>query len=86
MHRQVCAELEGMLSAVDDFRQFLGPELKAVTGNTSVIEEVSLMVSVSHMGWPWYQRSWTGRGTLASAQTGTQYCCWHFLPVPVRTY
>lgn len=46
---QVCAELEGMLSAVDDFRQFLGLELKAVTGNASVIEEVSIMVTVSCM-------------------------------------
>jgi len=36
-----------MLGSVDDFLQFLGPELKAVTGDPSVIEEVSVMVSVS---------------------------------------
>lgn len=43
---QVCGELAGMVQAVDDFRQFLGPELKAVTGDTSVIDEVSVMVQV----------------------------------------
>ncbi|KAI7844971.1 hypothetical protein COHA_001338 [Chlorella ohadii] len=41
---EVCDELEGMLTAVDDFRAFLGPELKAVTGDTGVIDEVSVMV------------------------------------------
>lgn len=39
-----------MLQAVDDFKQFLGPELKAVTGDTSVIEEVSVMVQVCSAG------------------------------------
>jgi hypothetical protein len=43
---QVCGELAGMLQAVDDFRQFLGPELKAVMGDSSVIDEVSVMVQV----------------------------------------
>lgn len=46
LHQQVCGELEGMLTAVDDFRAFLGPELKAVTGDTGVIDEVSVMVQV----------------------------------------
>lgn len=43
---QVCGEVEGMLAAVDDFSAFLGPELKAVTGDTGVIDEVSVMVQV----------------------------------------
>ncbi|PRW56454.1 flagellar inner arm dynein 1 heavy chain alpha [Chlorella sorokiniana] len=41
---EVCGELEGMLGAVDDFRAFLGPELKTVTGDPGVIDEVSVMV------------------------------------------
>jgi hypothetical protein len=35
-----------MLQGVDDLRQFLGPDLKAVTGDSSVIDEVALMVQV----------------------------------------
>lgn len=50
LHQQVCGELEGMLAAVDDFRAFLGPELKAVTGDTGVIDEVSVMVQVGGCG------------------------------------
>lgn len=38
-----------MLAAVDDFAAFLGPELKAVTGDAGVIDEVSVMVQVG--GW-----------------------------------
>jgi hypothetical protein len=34
---QVCGELAGMVEAVDDLRQFLGPELQAVTGDSGVI-------------------------------------------------
>lgn len=41
---EVCSELLGMLQAEDDLRQFLGPELKAVTGDTSVIDEVIVML------------------------------------------
>lgn len=44
---EVCGELLGMLQAVDDFRQFLGPELKSVTGDTSVIDEVNVMLQVA---------------------------------------
>jgi hypothetical protein len=42
----VCGELARMVEAVDDFRQFLGPELQAVTGDSGVIQEVQLMVQV----------------------------------------
>lgn len=48
---QVCGEVEGMLAAVGDFSAFLGPELKAVTGDTGVIDEVSVMVQVGGC-WP----------------------------------
>ena len=43
---QVCGELARMVEAVDDFRQFLGPELQAVTGDRGVIQEIQLMVQV----------------------------------------
>jgi hypothetical protein len=42
----VCGELARMVEAVDDFRQFLGPELQAVTGDRGVIQEIQLMVQV----------------------------------------
>jgi dynein heavy chain len=44
----ICKELADMVEVVDDFFKFLGPELKAVTGDTKgiddVIEHVQLMV------------------------------------------
>ncbi len=68
----MCADLEDMLSAVDDFRQFLGPELRTVMGSASVIEEVSVMVSVSRLGGG---GGWNAREgselTWASPQAGT---------------
>lgn len=33
---EICGDLASMLETVDDFRKFLGPELKAVTGDTQV--------------------------------------------------
>ncbi|WIA10356.1 hypothetical protein OEZ85_010548 [Tetradesmus obliquus] len=45
---EVCGHLSEMVEIVDDFFKFLGPELKAVTGDTKgiddVIEHVQLMV------------------------------------------
>ena len=32
----VCSDLTDMVEVVDDFHKFLGPELKAVTGDTQV--------------------------------------------------
>lgn len=43
---QVCGELLGILEAVDDFCKFLGAELKAVTGDASVVDGVARMVQV----------------------------------------
>lgn len=40
-----------MLEAVDDFCKFLGPELKAVTGDDTVVDEVARMVQVG-CAWP----------------------------------
>ena len=40
-----------MLAALHDLRQFLlGPRLKAVTGDTAMIDEVAVMVQVRHEG------------------------------------
>lgn len=40
-----------MLGAVDDFCKFLGPDLKAVTGDAGVVEGVAAMVQVGLAGW-----------------------------------
>ena len=34
---EICSDLSEMVEIVDDFHKFLGPELKAVTGDTQVI-------------------------------------------------
>ena len=36
----ICADLERMLSVVDSFHKFLGPQLKAVTGEPEAIDAV----------------------------------------------
>ncbi|KAK9868729.1 hypothetical protein WJX84_008574 [Apatococcus fuscideae] len=41
---EICGDLASMLETVDDFRKFLGPELKAVTGDTQAIEAVGQQV------------------------------------------
>lgn len=33
-----------MLTSVDDFRRFLGPELKGMTGDGGVVDEVLVML------------------------------------------
>jgi len=41
---EICTELKKMVLIVDDFAKFLGPELKAVTGNAEGIDEVKAKV------------------------------------------
>jgi dynein heavy chain len=36
----VCADLRRVVEVVDDFKRFLGPELKAVTGDPQGIDDV----------------------------------------------
>ena len=39
----VCSDLTDMVEVIDDFHKFLGPELKAVTGDTQVIAPHKLL-------------------------------------------
>lgn len=41
---EICSDLSEMVEIVDDFHKFLGPELKAVTGDS----QVSLLVTLAN--------------------------------------
>jgi len=41
---EICSDLSEMVEIVDDFHKFLGPELKAVTGDSQVISLLHLQL------------------------------------------
>ncbi len=46
MQVDVCSDLTDMVEVIDDFHKFLGPELKAVTGDTQVCAPLKLVAAV----------------------------------------
>lgn len=44
----ICKDLAEMVEVVDDFFKFLGPELKAVTGDTQGIDRWQSILTIKH--------------------------------------
>lgn len=88
----ICKDLAEMVEVVDDFFKFLGPELKAVTGDTQGIDRCESLITIEDQRYSQHDfslllcaRFWSQRNsrrlmerpqTISNDRSGCTYVSW----------